>query len=150
MHITTKTNYKWGKPAKDAYEEGDKVKATFYVDLPVDDVIKKVGDFLIGHEFIFSEEESAYVVRCGNKKIEKSRNWTRFWSRKWLGKCSDHSIAKYPDHYSIVIQGVISQENEESVIELEILEYHASREHIYGGARAIHEYFDKFCKIFEK
>ena len=127
-----------------------KMKATFYVDLPVEDVIVKVRDFLVSNDFVYSEEENTYVVTCGNKRVEKSRDSITFWSMKLLDNRSDNQEARHPRRYSIEIRGAVRRNGSESAIELEILEYHATRLHIYGGAGAVVEYFNSFCNIFEK
>ncbi len=119
------------------------MKSTLHVPLSVDEAVKKISESLIGNGFIFSEEDGTYVVRYSGKKAEKTKNWSRFWSRRSLGD-------KYPQHYSIVIQGTVREENRGSIIDLEIIEYHAGREHTYGGTMAITEYFEKFCDIFEE
>jgi len=115
------------------------------IPLEVNHVMERVRKFLEQDGFIVSEEEATFIVRYDRSNAEKIKNWSRFWSMKFpLGN-------NYPPYYSLVIQGEIrAEENGGSRVDLEMIEYHASREHFYGGASSIAEYFDKFCKIFEQ
>jgi hypothetical protein len=107
--------------------------------------MERIRKFLEQDGFIVSEEEATFMVRYDNGSAEKIKNWSRFWSMKFPLRNG------YPPYYFLVIQGEIrAEEKGDSRVDLEIIEYHASREHSYGGASSIVEYFDKFCKIFEQ
>jgi hypothetical protein len=119
------------------------MKAEIHVSTTVQETLEKVCSALQDDRFIFSEEDAKFVVEYSDKTCVKTKNFSRFWSRRDLGD-------KYPAHFSLVIEGTMESEEGGTVINLDIVEYHHSREHTYGGTRAIGEYFDKFCEIFEK
>jgi len=119
------------------------MKAELHVPISVQDALEKIHSALTDDKFIFSEEDARYVVTYSNKKCVKTKDLSKFWSKRELGD-------KYPENYSLTIEGTIKAEEEDTVIDLEIIEYHHGREHSYGGTRAINEYFDKFCEIFEQ
>lgn len=120
------------------------MKATLHVPLNVEDTVNRVQKFFGDEGFIFSEEEATFDVRIRKGRVEKSKNWSRFWSRKSpLGE-------KYPPSYSIVVQGEIRTEEEGALIDVELTEYHASRPHSYGGAGSLVKYFEKICEIFKE
>jgi hypothetical protein len=115
---------------------------TLNIPMPVEQALRKIESGLTSDRFIFTEEEAKYVVRYSDGKASRTKTWSRFWSRKELGD-------EYPANYSMVIEGTLEEANGGTAIKLEISEYHHSRKHSYGGTRALDEYFDKFCAIFE-
>lgn len=118
------------------------MNAKLYIPMSVEQALERIDSGLTKDKFIFSEEEATYVVRYSDKKSVKTKNFSKFWSRRDLGD-------KYPAYYSIVIEGTLEEEEGGTVINLEIVEYHHSRKHTYGGTRAINEYFNKLCALFE-
>lgn len=118
-----------------------KMKAKLQLSVSVEAIVKKMRESLIKDGFIFAENDKSYVVQYTDKGMKKIQSWSKFWSRKHLGD-------PYPIDYSLVIQGEIKQEEKASIIEVELVEYHANREHGYGGTDVIDQYFDKFCEIF--
>jgi len=120
------------------------MKSTLYIPSNVEDALRKLRKSLENNGFIVSEEDATFDVKLSKGKVEKIKTWSQFWSRK------DHLEDKYPRHYSIVIKGDIRAEEEGAVIDVELIEYHAGRPHSYGGTASIMEYFEKFCKIFQK
>lgn len=117
-----------------------KIKTKLFLEIGVEEAVKKMRSYLENDGFIFAENDKSYDVYY-TKGIEKVQSWSLFWSKKRL---SD----PYKPTFSIVIKGEVKRENEGSVVEAELIEYHHNREHFYGGATAVNEYFNKFCKIF--
>lgn len=118
------------------------MNAKLHVPMSVEQALEKIGSALTKDGFIFSEEDAAYVVEYSEKECVKTKNYSRFWARRDLGD-------RYPAHYSLVMEGTLEEEEGGTVVSLEIVEYHHGRRHTYGGTRAIEEYFDRFCAIFE-
>ena len=117
------------------------MKAELHVPMTVQEAVEKIRLYLKNDKFIFSEEDARYIVKYPNKKSIKTKDMSRFWSKRELGD-------KYPETYSLTMEGTLKAEEEGTIIDLEIIEYHHGREHTYGGTRAIEEYFNKFCEIF--
>ena len=118
------------------------MKAHIHIPMSVSQALERINTCLIKDKFLFSEEDARYIVHFSEKKAIKKKNYSKFWSRRDL---SD----KYPENYSIVIEGIIEEGENDTIINIEIIEYHHGREHYYGGTRAIQEYFNKFCSYFE-
>jgi hypothetical protein len=118
------------------------MKAHLHVSMAVPEALERINKYLTKDKFLFSEEDATYFVSFSEKKAIKTKKYSKFWSRRDL---SD----KYPENYSIVIEGILEEGENETIINIEIIEYHHGREHYYGGTRAIEEYFDKFCTFFE-
>jgi len=108
----------------------------------VEDTLSRLREFLVNDGFAMSEEDAAFVVKIGEEKVEKVKNWSRFWSRKCplRGKLD----------CALIIQGEIRAEEGGCFLDVELLEFHATRLHTYGGAPSISEYFEKICILFEE
>lgn len=118
------------------------MKAQLHVPMSLPQTLERINKHLTEDKFLFSEEDAKYIVHFSEKKAIKKKNYSKFWSRRNL---SD----KYPENYSIVIEGELEEGENETIINIELVEYHHGREHYYGGTRAIDEYFNKFCSFFE-
>jgi TolB-like protein len=119
------------------------LKFKLVVPWKVEDVMNKIHESLENDGFVVSKEEATYVVEINEGKAHKTKNWLRFWSRKG-------SLDKQHPDYSLVIRGEITAEGEKSIVNAELIEYHGSRPHTYGGTAWMDKYFDNFCKIFEE
>ena len=118
------------------------MKANLHVPISVPQALERINKHLTQDKFLFSEEDARYEVHFSEKKAIKKKTYSQFWSRRDL---SD----KYPENYSLVIEGILEEGENETIINIEIVEYHHGREHYYGGTRAIREYFNKFCSFLE-
>ena len=118
------------------------MKAELHIPISVEQTLEKINIGLTEEKFLFSEEDAKYIVQYSEKKAITKKIFSKFWSRRDLSDT-------YPKNYSIVLEGILEEGEDETIINLEIVEYHHGRDHHYGGSRAIQEYFNKFCSIFE-
>jgi len=102
--------------------------------------LERLRTLLTGKGFLFAEEDKTYVIKYVDDKITMILISSQFWSRKDLAE-------ERPLGYSLVVQGGIKQDDEGSVIELELIEYHANRPHKLGG-RHIDKYLNELARSF--
>lgn len=111
---------------------------------PKDDIIKVlnfVKEFCKKEHFVFEEKDRIYLVVKEEQKISKTLNKIKFWAMNSM-------LKDFPSNFSLTIEGEIREENKETVIEVEFIEYHGKRKHIFAGTLAIEKYFALFCEIF--
>ena len=114
------------------------MKAILHLSTTVGESLEKFSALLVGEGFIFAEEDRTYVVRYRNKRSKKILNQSQFWSRKNLGD-------ELPPTYSLVVKGMIRQCNGGSLVEFELIEYHANHPHRLN-CESVDFYFDVLTK----
>ena len=117
------------------------MKCTLRLPMSVEDTVRRISERLEDDGFIVEEEDATFAVTIRERKAEKVKSGSRFWCRK--GPLSR------PDH-AMVIEGEVTMEESGSLVDAELIEYHANRAHAYGGTTSLFEYFDKFLHIFEE
>ena len=110
---------------------------------PKKDIIKTVDTlkkFFKEENFVFEEKDRTYVVVKKDQKISKTLNKIKFWARNSM-------LKEFPPNFSLTIEGEI-RKDKETIVEVEFMEYHGKREHVFAGTLAMEKYFNLFCEIF--
>lgn len=113
------------------------MKAILRVPINVEEAFKGLSDLLVKDSFTLSEEDRTYVVEYHGVEAEKQISSIRFWSRRALG-------GKYHPSFSLTIEGEVKKDDDGSVIELELIEYHVRRQHALKPF--LEEYLDKLIR----
>jgi len=116
------------------------MQALIYSNKDIKEIFNTIKEFMKKENFIFEEKDRIYLITQNNQGITKNLAKIKFWAINRL-------LKDFPPNLSLVIEGEI-RKDKETVVEIEIKEYHGKREHIFAGSLAIEKYFNLFCKIF--
>jgi hypothetical protein len=120
------------------------MKIKLSTNLTVEDTILKLKNYLEKNSFIFEEKDREYFVKKENKKLIKIVTKSYFWSRK-------ASIKDCPSNFSLTIEGYIFNGNEnQTIIDSELKEYHGKREHKLAGGMIIEKYANLLCNFINE
>ena len=118
------------------------MKATLHILISVQKAISKLEDFLSSNEFTFEVEDIKYDVQCKDNAVEKNESRVDFWSMRYYG--GQFKV-------SIIIQGYIEKNNDETIMEIELFEDHSRRRHPFSDSPQgdiLNEYLDKITNLF--
>ena len=116
------------------------MQALIYPNKDIKEIFNTIKEFMEKENFVFEEKDRIYLVIQNNKKITKNLAKIKFWA-------INSALEDFPPNFSLVIEGEI-RKDKETVVEIEIREYHGKREHIFAGTLALEKYFNLFCEIF--
>lgn len=116
------------------------MQALIYPNKDIKEIFNAIKKFMEKENFVFEEKDRTYLVIQNNRGITKNLVKIKFWA-------SNSFLKDFPPNFSIVIEGEI-RKDKETVVEIEIREYHGKREHIFAGTSALEKYFNLFCEVF--
>jgi hypothetical protein len=105
----------------------------------IKNVFSSIRKLLEEDGFIIEEKDRTYEFKKTKENFNKHLVEIQFWAKK-------SSFNDFPSNYSILIEGQIKSEKE-TIIEIELKEYHGDREHTMAGSLILEGYIDFFYKI---
>lgn len=105
----------------------------------IKNVFSSMKELLERDGFIIEEKDRVYEFKKIKENINKNIVEIQFWAKK-------SSFNNFPPNFSILIEGQIKSEKN-TLIEIELKEYHGDREHTMAGSLILEGYIDFFYKI---